>query len=713
MLERAIDAGVKLLPEDEGKALLSSLGIGVPEGLRAQGLAEAEIAAEGLGFPLAIKVLAPGMAHKTEHGAVHLGIKDAVELRAVVRRLDEAFPGVPLLVERMMAGGVELIAGLLNDRHFGPCLMVGMGGVMAEVIDDVQFLLLPATRRDVECALVRLKGYRLLRGFRGTPEVDLGRLVDALCAIASFGMEAVGYYEAVDINPLLAGSKGVTALDVKVMLASGGDWSVDAHCSRSALPATFFEPPMPAAGRFTGFMAPRSVAIIGASAVEGKPGNTVIRNIQANGYSGALHLVNPNGGEILGIPVHRTIRELPGGVDLAVIIVPATSTPAVLAEVAAHGIKHVVLSAGGFAETDDQGAMIQQQLIDIIRDNRLNVLGPNTSGHVSVPCGFTSTFFPIGRIRLGDISYVAQTGNFATFTLKYILTGEKFGVSRVVGLGNKIDIEESQALEFLGDDPETRAIVAYIESIKYPRRFVEVARDITGKKPIVMLKGGSTEAGKQAASAHTAALASEDRIVDGILHQAGIVRVTEYSQLVMAGKALSMAPLPSGNRVSFLAPSGAMLVCLSDLAIRLGLSIPSLEQQTLQSIQEMSPPFIRIRNPVDIWGAATSVGIEAAYGRAIEAAFEDPNVDAVISVFMLTEETGIPDSYDFVVRIARQHPHKPLLVSFTGDKRYMDECRDTLEPQGIPTFDQIEEPFEALSILVRCAQVMRERASRG
>jgi acyl-CoA synthetase (NDP forming) len=276
-----------------------------------------------------------------------------------------------------------------------------------------------------------------------------------------------------------------------------------------------------------------------------------------------------------------------------------------------------------------------------------------------------------------------------------------------VGLGNKIDIEESQALEYLGNDPETSAIVMYVESIKYPRRFVGTAREVTREKPVVMLKGGSTEAGKKAAAAHTAALASEDRLVDGMLRQAGIVRISDYSHLVLAGKVLSMSPLPAGNRVAFLAPSGAMLVCLSDLSTRLGLTIPELGQDALRRIQEITPPFIRIRNPVDIWAAALSVGIEKAYGVGMEAVLEDPSADAVIAVLMLTKETGIPEGYDFIVDLAKRHPAKPVLVSFTGDKTCMDECREFLEPRGVPTFMQIEEPFQALSILSRCAEVAK------
>ncbi len=694
VLAQAMSDGVHLLAEDEGKDLIARFGVEVPIGRRVASLAEAEAAAGDLDYPLVVKALVPDLAHKTDLGAVKLGIRSGPDLLSAVHELNRLFPGTPLLVEQMAEPGVELIVGLTDDRQFGPCLMIGIGGVLTEVFEDVQFVLLPATRADLVQALTGLKGYRLLTGFRGAPAADIDCVLDALQGVAQFGLEAAGFYEAVDVNPLLVSARGAIALDVKVMLKSEITQSpaVD-HTVGTAY--------------FAGFFAPESVAIVGASATPGKPGNTVIENILANGYPGKVYPVNPRGGEILGLPVYRAVSDLPTGVDLAVIIVPAKDTVAVLRAVAEKGIKHVVLSAGGFAETDDAGARIQEELSEIIREYGVHVLGPNTSGHISTPHRFTSTFFPLGKVRRGNVAYIAQTGNFATFTMKYIMTAEHFGVSRVVGLGNKIDIEESQALEYLGEDPETDAIVMYVESIKRPQRFLEIARRVTAKKPVVMLKGGSTEAGKKAAAAHTAAMAAEDRLVAGMLRQAGIVRIYDYSQLVMAGKVLSTSPLPAGKRVAFLAPSGAMLVVLSDLCTRLGLAVPQLEESTLRKIQEITPPFIRIRNPVDIWAAALSIGIEAAYAAGMEAVLEDPNVDAVIPIFMLTREMGMPGSFDFVVDIARRHAEKPVLVSFTGDKACMDECREFLEPKGVPTFMQVEEPFHALSILVRCSEVAK------
>jgi acetyltransferase len=365
----------------------------------------------------------------------------------------------------------------------------------------------------------------------------------------------------------------------------------------------------------------------------------------------------------------------------------------------------VVISAGGFAEVDDSGAQIQQDLIEVIHKNEMRVLGPNTSGHISTPHDFTSTFFPLGNIRRGKVSYIAQTGNFATHTMKYILSAENFGVARVIGLGNAIDIDESEALKYLAADTATDAILIYLESFKQPRQFLEIAKNVTPRKAVIMLKSGSTEAGKHAAVAHTASMAAEDRVVDGMLRQAGIVRIWDYTHLILAGKALSMAPLPKGNRVSFLAPSGAMLVVLTDLCTRLGLEVPALEPKSLQRIQEISPAFIRMRNPVDIWAAASTRGVEFGYKEGMEAVLKDPNIDAVVPILMLTKETGIP-SYDFIVELAHKYPQKPILVTFSGEKQYMEECKEYLEQRGVPTFPEIEQPFEVLSILARCRKAM-------
>ena len=454
------------------------------------------------------------------------------------------------------------------------------------------------------------------------------------------------------------------------------------------------------------FFEPKSVAVIGASGTPHKPGNDVIRNILANEYKGKLYLVNPKGGEIHGIKVHRSIQELPKGIDLAIIILPAEGNMLALKNCVDQGIEYFVLAAGGFSEVDEKGKTIQEEITRFIAETGIRVLGPNTSGHTSTPHNFTSSFFPLGKIPKGSISYINQTGNFATHTMRYIITGEHFGIARVIGLGNKLDVEESEVLEYLSEDPHTKAILMYLESIKYPKRFLEVAQKVTRIKPVVLLKGGSTQEGVRAALAHTASLASDDKIVDGALKQAGVVRVFKYSQLFQVAKAISSMPLPQGNRVSFLAPSGAMLVVLTDLCRRqLGLDVPALEEPTRERLQEISPAYIRMRNPVDIWPSAGVHGIEYAYGEGMEAVLKDPNIDAVVPILMLTEDTGAPP-LDFIVELARKYPEKPIYVTFSGDKKYMDQAKAFLEPKGVPTYPMIEEPLEVLSVLAQCRKFL-------
>lgn len=422
----------------------------------------------------------------------------------------------------------------------------------------------------------------------------------------------------------------------------------------------------------------------------------------ANGYAGNIFPVNPRGGEILGIRVVCSIRDLPADVDLAIIILPAKANPRAVRECAEKGIKAVVLAAGGFSEVDAEGHALQEELARTIRETGIRAIGPNTSGHSSMPHRFTSSFFPLGEIPRGPISYIAQTGNFATHTMRHISTEEHFGVARVVGLGNKLDIDENDILEYYATDAATKAIFVYLESFKNPKRFMEIAGEVTKSKPIILLKGGSTPEGARAAVAHTAAMALNDRIIDAALKQAGVVRIHEYSHLFLAAKVLAFMPLPRGNRVGFLAPSGAQLVCLTDVCRRdLGLDVPEVEEATRRRLQEISPSFIRMRNPVDIWPAASVAGVLEAYREGMDILLSDPNIDAVVPILLLTDETGVP-SLDFLVDLSRKYRDKPLLATFSGEKKHREAAKAFLEPRGVPIFPLIEEPFKMLGILAEC-----------
>jgi len=692
IITEALAAGQTTLSEYDSKRILVEYGIPTTQEFLIDELAAAEQAAEQIGYPVVLKVCGAAAQHKTEQKLIELGIGNAVELKKAYDRLSPKARDLDggILVQEMVAGARELVMGLTRDDQFGPCVMFGLGGIFTEALGDVSFRIAPLNQQDAREMMTEIGGSKILAGIRGLEPVRIDQLSHCLQQLGQIGLDHPAIRE-IDINPLTIRNGHPVAVDALVVLAEP-------------------QPPVPekklVSGNLTTLFEPQSVAVIGASGTPHKAGNDVIQNILANEFEGRLYLVNPKGGEILGHRVYPSIQDLPENIDQAIIILPATATPQAIRDCAAKGAKTVVLAAGGFAEVDQRGEELQQETIQAIQESGVRAIGPNTSGHTSTPHKFTSSFFPLGKIPRGKVSYIAQTGNFATHTMRYIMTAEHFGVARVLGMGNKLDVEESEVLEYYAQDPETEAIFIYLESFKKPRRFLEVARKVTRVKPVILLKGGATAEGSRAAVAHTAALASDDRIIEGALRQAGVVRIYDYSHLILAAKAISSMPLPQGKRVSFLAPSGAMLVCMTDLCHRRwGLEVPALEEKTRRYLQDISPPFIRMRNPVDIWPAATVSGVEFAYREGTEAVLKDANIDAVVMILMITDETGVPP-LDFIVDLAQRYPDKPLYVNFTGQKKHMDTAKAYLEPRGVPTFPLIEEPFEVLSILARCRQAL-------
>ena len=692
IIDQAIGNEQKTLSEYDSKLILAAYGIPITKEFLVTSIAEAVAKAEKIRYPVVLKVCAAEAVHKTEQGLIELGISETGELKKAFSRLSlkaKAFGG-RVLVQEMVKGDRELAVGFTRDAQLGPCVMFGLGGIFTEALADVSFRMAPLTDADAREMYGEIQGGKILQGIRGMKPVNLDILNQCLKRLGQIGINHPAIRE-IDINPLIVRDDKPVAVDALIALGT----------PLSQEPET-----MQARGGLEKFFAPRSVAIIGASSTPHKAGNDVIKNILANEFDGTLYLVNPKGGEILGHRVYPSIQDLPHGIDLAIIILPATATPQAIRDCAAKGAQAIVMAASGFAEVDESGEKLQQETIQAIRETGVRAIGPNTSGHTSTPHNFTSSFFPLGKVPRGHVSYLAQTGNFATHTMRYIISGEHYGVARVLGMGNKLDVEESEVLEYYGRDPETKAIFVYLESFKKPRRFLEVARQVTRSKPVILLKGGSTAGGSRAAVAHTAALASDDRIIDGALRQAGVVRIYDYSHLILAAKAISTMPLPRGNRVSFSAPSGAMLVCMTDLCHRRwGLQVPKLEEKTRRYLQEISPPYIRMRNPVDIWPAAAATGVEFAYREGTEAVLKDDNIDAVVMILMITEETGVPPM-DFIVELAKCYPEKPLYVTFSGQKKHMDAAKAFLEPRGVPTFPLIEQPFEVLSILARCRKAM-------
>ena len=692
IIGEALSQGQKALNEYDAKRFCASFGIPVCREALANDADAATKEAVRLGFPVVLKASGRELLHKTEVGGISLNLKSPKEVKQESRRLLRIPGSEAVLVQEMVKGERELVCGLVRDDHFGPCVMFGLGGIMTEVFQDIVFRLAPLTILDAREMVQEIQYKKLLEPFRGEAAVAVDVLAGILVKLGEIGLQ-YGHIHSIDINPLKIRADGQpVAVDALVTLSKGPAKPAAKTASKKDL---------------TKLYNPESTAVIGASGTPGKAGHTVLNNILVNGYKGKVYPVNPRGGEIMGVPVCSSIAELPDGVDLAAIVIPARPTVQSVKECLAKGVKAFVLCAGGFSEVDEGGKALQKELTRAIADAGAIAVGPNTSGHTSTPANLTTSIFPLGKVPRGNVSYIAQTGNFATHTMYCIIIDEHFGVARVTGLGNKIDIDESDVLEYYAEDPETKYIFLYLESIKRPGRFIEVARQVTRRKPVFLLMGGVTGEGAKASATHTASMASDERIVDGAIRQAGITRIYEYSHLVLTARAISCMPLPKGNRTGFIAPSGALLAVLSDLCRRRWhLEIPELEEKNRRRLQEISPDFVRMRNPVDIWPSVFEHDVEFSYREAIDALMQDKNIDAVVSILMLARNIGIPP-LDFLVNLAKKYPEKPLYVTFSAERENMAMAKAFLEPRGVPTFAMIEEPFEILSILNRCREAMQ------
>lgn len=446
------------------------------------------------------------------------------------------------------------------------------------------------------------------------------------------------------------------------------------------------------------FFEPESVAVIGASKTPGKAGCEILRNLLANDYGGKIYPVNPAEEEIMGFKSFPSVKDIKEKIDLAVFIVPAEKTLAPLQECAEKKVPAVIISSGGYAEAGMAGAKLQEQILQMAKAAGLRIIGPNTSGITSTPAKLTTTFFPLGKIRRGPISYIAQTGNFATHTMKWILTAENFGVARVAGLGNKIDVDDADILEYLGDDPETKAILMYVEGFKDARRFLMLAKEVTKKKPVIVLKGGKTKAGAARAFTHTASMAGDEKIITGAFQQAGLIQVKRYADLINVGKYMAFQPIPRGKNVCALAPSGALGVVIADACETAGLSMVSFSKETERKLREISASWVKISNPVDMSAVTPILGRVKAYEAVLKILLGEDKSDIIIPLLLASPDISA-EEYRFLPELAARYPQKSIIISFTGDKLAADKIRNSLEEKSLPVFYPLEDIFEVLSVV--------------
>ena len=430
---------------------------------------------------------------------------------------------------------------------------------------------------------------------------------------------------------------------------------------------------------------PRSIAVIGASADPKKVGHAVLNNLIRFGYAGALYPVNPSCGEILGRPAFASVADIRQPIDLGVIVIPAQLVPAALRQCADAGIAAAVVISAGFKEAGAEGTRLEQELQQTARERGVRVLGPNCLGLINTANSMNATF-AADMLPKGNIGFFSQSGAMGIAIMDWAI-GNNIGFSTFVSLGNKADLSETDLIEYLADDQKTSVILGYIEDVVDGRRFLEVARRATRKKPVILLKSGGTEAGARAASSHTGALAGSDIAFDAAFKQTGVIRAAGVQDLFDSALAFAEGKVPRGNRLLVITNAGGPGIIAADTAERLQVELPHMSKESITTMAAKLPPNATVFNPVDVIGDATT----ERYVAVLDQAVQDPQVDGMLVILTPQAMTNAEETADAVIRAARS-TDRPIITSFMGEARVRGAI-ERLKRASVPNF-----PYPELAV---------------
>ncbi|MEM2926948.1 MAG: acetate--CoA ligase family protein [Candidatus Bathyarchaeia archaeon] len=738
LIHEALVKGRQFLTEPEAKELCKLHGIPTTRFRHARTKEEAILTAEEIGYPVALKVVSPDILHKTDVGAVSLGIKSPQELR---KALDSIISNVRLrspmariegfLVEEMAEPSAEWIIGALRDFHFGPTVMFGLGGILVEALGDVSFRVAPVSLQEALDMIGEIRASRILQGFRDRKPLDLKALSEAIQGVSRLIMEHPEI-DQVDLNPVIAYPKGCKAVDARIVLRSSDKLSPKEAFEASEgsdefrIPETF--------EALERLFNPRSVAIFGASPTPGRIGHGIISSLMASGFSGSLYAINPKYSEILGLRSYKSLMEVPGSVDLAVMAIPAQALPKAISECISKGVRSIVIISGGFKEIGDAQAALELRIAEELKNHGIRLIGPNCMGILNPKARLDVLFQPPERMlrpKPGGIALLTQSGTIGCAFLEWAAM-EGLGVSKFVSYGNRADLDEADLIRYLGTDWETEVIGVYIEGLGNGRKLLQALKEVASKKPIVILKAGRTSEGSKVAKSHTGNLAGTYAIFKGAIRQGGALEAHSLREFFAMLKALALQPRVRSPkaRVAMLTNGAGPCVMVADGLSEAGLSLAELSRETLDDLSKRLPSYCIVGNPIDLTGSAKSQD----YLTALDALLSDPGVDMVLSFFVFQDPPLEEDVVEGVAGIWRKSHEgkekendqedgdrmgkekekkiygKPLLAWASGGPFVAKQSR-RLQALGIPVFGTPEEILAAARALVWSPRTILESPS--
>ena len=663
------------LTAPEGKLVCDAYGIPVPREGVANSAAEAAKIATAMGFPVVMKIVSPDILHKTEAGGVMVGVNTAADVEtgyaailanARKYKADARIEGIQ--VQQMLLGGQEVIVGAVTDGSFGKLVAFGLGGVLVEVLKDITFRLAPASRQDALSMLDGIQAHEMLKGVRGSDPANRDAIADIIVNVSRLITDFPEIAE-MDLNPVFATKDAAIAADVRIVV----DFAP--------------KPPRPRprhddiVRQMNRIMKPKAVAVIGASAEAGKIGNSVMKNLINGGYPGEIYPIHPKADEIMGKKVYKSVKDVPGEIDIAVFAIPASLVASALIECGEKKVVGAILIPSGYAETGNIKG--QEELQAIGQKYGIRLMGPNIYGFYYTPANLCATFCTAYDVK-GSAALSSQSGGIGMAIIGFSRSA-KMGVSAIVGLGNKSDIDEDDLLTFFEQDDNTQIIAQHCEDLKDGRAFAEVARRVSKKKPIVVLKAGRTSAGAKAASSHTGALAGDDKIYEDVFNQSGVIRARSLRDMLEFARGIPVLPTPKGENVVIITGAGGSGVLLSDACVDNKLSLMTIPPDLDAAFRKFIPPFGAAGNPVDITGGEPPI----TYVNTVKLGLEDPRIHALILGYLHTIVTPPMVFARNMVEVKNAMKakgiEKPIVASLAGDIE-VEEAADYLYQNGIVAY---------------------------
>jgi acetyl coenzyme A synthetase (ADP forming)-like protein len=694
IIDRVRSEGRTSLTAPEGKEVCEAYSIPVPKEGVARTAEDAKKLAGGMGFPVVLKIVSPDILHKTEAGGVLVGLKSDEEVSTGFETIlanakrynaDARIEGVQ--VQQMLKGGTEVIVGAITDDSFGKLVAFGLGGVLVEVLKDITFRLAPATRDDALSMLDGIQAAEILHGVRGGEAVNREALADVVVKVSRLVSDFPEISE-LDLNPVFATKEEAIAADVRIVLDFDAKPRPATRSSEEIVTA------------MNRIMRPKAVAVIGASAESGKIGNSVMKNLINGGYRGEIYPIHPKADEILGYKAYKSVRDVEDAIDTAVFAIPAKFVAQALIECGEKKIPGAILIPSGFAEAGEPA--LQDEIVEIGRKYNIRLMGPNIYGFYYTPENLCATFCTAYDVK-GSAALSSQSGGIGMAIIGFSRSA-KMGVSAIVGLGNKSDIDEDDLLAFFEQDDNTKIIAQHCEDLKDGRAFAEAAKRVSKKKPVIVLKAGRTSAGAKAAASHTGALAGNDKIYEDVLKQSGVVRARSLRQLLEFARGVPVLPTPKGENILIITGAGGSGVLLSDSVVDNDLSLMTMPPDLDEAFKKFIPPFGASGNPVDITGGEPP----KTYQNTVKLGLEDDRIHALILGYWHTIVTPPMVFARLMVEVVEEMKAKgkvkPVVASLAGDVE-VEEASQYLYDHGIPAYAYSTElPVEVLGAKYKWAR---------